>query len=103
LPDVGGISAVIGYSRVPGGPSVALRSASAPPLSSSCTGISRAAAVDQVGPLPLVRRVVASPGGGRVLELAASRTAVGTVTLRYHVRSIAAAAAKVSRATSRPR
>jgi hypothetical protein len=55
--------------------------------------VSAAAAVDQVGPLPLVRRVAASPGGGRVLELAASRTAVGTVTLRYHARSIPTAAA----------
>lgn len=42
--------------------------------------VSAAAAVDRMGPLPLVHHVAAGPGGGRVLELAASRTAVGTVS-----------------------
>jgi M61 glycyl aminopeptidase len=50
--------------------------------------VSMATAVDQKGTLPLVRRVVTGSGGDRVLELAASRDAVGTVTLRYRARSV---------------
>lgn len=47
-----------------------------------------ASAVDQRGVLPLVRRLASSPRGGRALELVASRTVAGTVTLRYLARSV---------------
>lgn len=46
--------------------------------------ISDATAEDRRGVLPLIRRV-----RNRILELAPGRDVVGTITLRYHVRSIA--------------
>lgn len=54
--------------------------------------IGAAEAVDERGPVPLVRRVARDPGSGDVLELAASRATVGRVTFRYRARSVAAAA-----------
>jgi len=53
--------------------------------------VSDASASDERGALPLVRRIATDRDGGRILELAAARRAVGAVTLRYRVRSVAIA------------